>query len=252
MAELSVTDLTLTVGQTALVDQANFRLAPGEFIALLGSNGAGKTSLIRTALGIQKPTAGSSLLGGADVARLSAVERARQIAYLPQTRPLAWPSRVRDVVALGRFSHGTPMARLKGDDLRAVNQAIADCDLINLADRNADTLSGGEQARMHCARAFAAEAPLLVADEPTAALDPFHQFQVLDLISGFVEKGGGALVVMHDVQLAARYATRLIWMKRGRIIADGAPSQTLTPDRVHEIYGVRAEINGMRITLERS
>lgn len=251
MAELTVTNLTLEAGQTVLVDRASFRLAPGDFIALLGSNGAGKTSLIRTALGIQKAASGSSTLDGMDVTRLSAVERARQIAYLPQTRPLAWPSRVRDVVALGRFSHGAHIARLKGSDLRAVDQALADCDLTDLSHRNADTLSGGEQARMHCARAFAAEAPLLVADEPTAALDPFHQFQVLDLISGFVEKGGGALVVMHDVQLAARYASRLIWMKRGQIISDGAPPDTLTPERVHETYGVRAEIDGTRITLER-
>ena len=121
--------------------------------------------------------------------------------------------------------------------------------LAELADRRTDTLSGGELARVHCARAFAAEAPLLVADEPTAALDPLHQFRIMDLIAAFVANGGGALVVLHDIQLAARYASRLIWMKDGLIRADGPPAETLTEARLTEIYGVQAKVDGRTITL---
>lgn len=249
MTDLIARDLTLKAKDATLVDAASFRLAPGELVALLGPNGAGKTSLIRASLGLEPATSGLVTLGGEDTARLDPIARARSVAYLPQIRPLAWPNTVRDVVALGRFSHGAVLGRLKGADADAVERAIAACDLAELAHRGADTLSGGELARMHCARAFAAEAPLLIADEPTAALDPRHQFRILDLIAAYVEQGGGALVVLHDIQMAARYASRIIWMKDGRIVADGLPEETLTPERLEAVYGIRASVEGLRIEM---
>ncbi|MEM6899032.1 MAG: ABC transporter ATP-binding protein [Pseudomonadota bacterium] len=250
MTELIVRNISLTAGDAALVEDASFGLAKGEFVALLGPNGAGKTSLIRASLGLAAPTSGSAMLSGENTNGLAAEMRARQLAYLPQIRPLAWPNTVRDVVALGRFSHGAALGRLKGADADAVNRAIAACDLTKLAHRSADTLSGGELARMHCARAFAAEAPLLIADEPTAALDPRHQFRILDLIADFVQQGGGVMVVLHDIAMAARYASRLIWMKQGRILADGPPFETLTAERLEEIYGVRANVDGLRVKMD--
>ena len=177
------------------------------------------------------------------------MERERSLAYLPQIRQLAWPNIVRDVVALGRFSHGAALGHLRGADAAAVDRAIQACDLAHLVDRQADTLSGGELVRMHCARVFATEAPLLVADEPIAALDPRHQFRILDLIADYVEQGGGALVVLHDIGLAARYASRLIWMNRGRIVADGPPGETLTQERIEDIYNVRARVDGLRVEM---
>ncbi len=250
MTDLSVENLTLRAGATTLVDDASFKLVQGEFVALLGPNGAGKTSLIRAGIGLQSANDGHSLLGGAPVHGLSPAQRARQIAYLPQIRPLAWPNAVRDVVSLGRFSHGAPLGRLKGLDAEAVDRALEACGLTALASRRTDTLSGGELARVHCARAFAAEAPLLVADEPIAALDPRQQFRILDLIRSYVNQGGGALVVLHDIQLAARYASRMIWMKEGRIVADGSSAETLTADRLKDIYGVTARVDGPHIHIE--
>ena len=250
MTELIATDLDYSVKGAGLVRSASFRLAPRDFIAMLGPNGAGKTSLIRAALGLEKPTGGLATLTGEETHGISPIERARSIAYLPQVRPLAWPNIVRDVIALGRYSHGATIGRLKAKDAEAVDEAIIDCDLSDLADRNADTLSGGELARMHCARAFAAKAPLLIADEPTAALDPRHQFRILDLIGQYVAQGGGALVVLHDIQLAARYASRLIWMKDGKILADGSPRDTLTAEILNNVYGVKAKVDGLEITLE--
>lgn len=250
MTELITHNLGYSVKGEPLVEDANLKLAPGDFIALLGPNGAGKTSLIRAALGLELPTAGSATLDGKPTDRIKPIERARSLAYLPQIRPLAWPNTVRDVVALGRYAHGATLGRLKGADADAVERAIVSCNLSHLAHRKADTLSGGELARMHCARAFAAEAPLLIADEPTAALDPRHQFQILDLIQDFVKQGGGALVVLHDIQLAARYANRLVWMKDGRILADGPASETLTSQRLTDVYGVRASVNGARIDFD--
>ena len=201
-------------------------------------------------MGLQPAETGHSLLDGKPVQDLSPAQRARQIAYLPQIRPLAWPNRVRDVVSLGRYSHGATLGRLQGRDAEAVDRALQACGLTELSQRKADTLSGGELARVHCARAFAAEAPLLIADEPIAALDPRQQFRILDLIRSYVDEGGGALVVLHDIQLAARYASRMIWMKAGCIMADGPPAETLTAARLKDIYGVTARVDGTNIHLE--
>ena len=250
MAELLTQDLCVTADAALLVRDANLRLVPGELVALLGPNGAGKTSLLRAALGLEKRSAGLATLDGMDSEKISPMQRARRVAYLPQQRPLAWPNTVRDVVALGRFAYGAAPSKLSLKDAEAVDTAIERCGLTDLGNRNTDTLSGGELARVHCARAFAAEAPLLVADEPVAALDPRHQFSTMDIVRQFVEGGGGALVVLHDITLAARYATRIVWMKQSRIVADGPPEQTLTPERLADIYGVRARVDGRTIEIE--
>jgi len=249
MAELRTRNLSVDADGASLVRGANISLCEGELVALLGPNGAGKTSLLRAALGLEKRASGAALLDGSDTGTLSPMHRARKIAYLPQQRPLAWPNTVRDVVALGRFAYGASPAQLSGADASAVDRAIRLCGLDPLSGRQTDTLSGGELARVHFARAFAAEAPLLVADEPVAALDPRHQFRVMDLVQNFVSGGGGALVVLHDIALAARYATRLVWMKEGEIVADGSPEETLTEARLAEIYGVRARLDGRSVEI---
>lgn len=243
MTELIARNVTVCAGGSTLVDGASLSFGPGELVAVLGPNGAGKTSLLLAMLGQTKPVRGSVTLGGEDCLKMAPGERARRISYLPQRRPLAWPNKVRDVVALGRFAHGAAIGRLGSVDTRAVDAALGDCDLHNLADRNTDSLSGGELARVHFARAMAARAPLLVADEPVAALDPRHQFRIAELIRRFVTGGGGALVVLHEVALAARFADRLVWMTGGRIVAEGTPRETLTARIMADVYGVRASIN---------
>ena len=242
MAELSVHGLDVTLARREVLQGASLRVGPGEMVVLLGPNGAGKTVLLRAVLGLVKRSRGSVRAGGDDPARLPAGERARRIAYLPQSRTLGWPVRVRDVVALGRFAHGASPGRLRGEDAAAVERALSACDLDTLAERRCDTLSGGELSRTHVARAVAAEAPLLLADEPTEALDPLHQHQVMSLIRGYADAGNGALVVLHEAALAARFADRLAWIHEGRIVADGPPEETLTPERMAEVYGVRATV----------
>lgn len=249
MAELSLNNIYIETGNKALVAEASLRLNPGDLIALIGPNGAGKTSLIRGGLGLEPLSAGAATLDGQNTQTMQAADRARLVAYLPQIRPLAWPNQVRDVVALGRFTHGARLGKLAPQDAQAVDAAMAQCDIAHLAERRADTLSGGESARMHCARAFAAGAPLLIADEPVAALDPRHQLQVMGLIARYVASGGGALVVLHDIALAARYATQLVWMKAGRIVAAGPPDETLTQARMADVFGVDARVTGRDITL---
>ncbi|MEZ5914548.1 MAG: ABC transporter ATP-binding protein [Parvularculaceae bacterium] len=210
MSELRGSSLTLTAGDKTLVEDASFSLERGEFVALLGPNGAGKTSLIRTALGLEKKYSGEARLFGEDIKGLSPMERARRIAYLPQIRPLAWPNIVRDVVALGRYSHGAAPGRLSSLDALAVDRAIEACDLVHLAQRRTTTLSGGEWD-VSTARAFAAEAPLLIADEPTAALDPRHQFRIMELIKSICGKRrrGARRPARHTTRAAIRIKINL-------------------------------------------
>ena len=242
MAELKTRELGVDAGGRQLLREVNFSLRSGEFVALLGPNGAGKTTLVRAALGLVPRSGGSSTLDGRDTGRLSPAERARRVAYLPQLRPLAWPNTVFDLVSLGRFAFGASPGRLRGADAEAVGRALRACGLAALADRAADTLSGGELARVHCARMFAAEAPLMLADEPVASLDPLHQHRIMRLLRQFVDAGGGALVVLHEVALAARYADRIAWMRGGRILGGGPPKAAVTEETISAVYDISAKV----------
>ena len=243
MLELSLSNVHVRLGGRDVVRDASLAVPRGDLVALLGPNGAGKSTLIRAAVGLGPVTGGRRRIMGDDPEQMSHAERARRVAYLPQVRPLAWPVLVQDVVALGRFAHGASMGALTGEDAMAVTEAIQSCQLRGLATRRADTLSGGELARVHVARAMAARAPLLVADEPVAALDPLHQFQVMRLIRDFVDAGNAAVVVLHEAALAARFAHRLVWMKEGQLIADGPPGETLTRERLAQVYGIDAAVH---------
>jgi iron complex transport system ATP-binding protein len=241
MSVLEACSLVYRAGGRPLVAEASFALEPGTLTVLIGPNGAGKTTLLRLALGLLAADGGEALIGGENARTLSPRQRARLAAYLPQARPLVWPQPVRDIVALGRFAYGGTPARLSREDAAAVDRAMAACGLSGFEERAADTLSGGELSRVHLARALAAEAPVLVADEPVAALDPRYQHEVLRIFESAARGGTGVLTVIHDLALAARYADRLLWMKDGRIVADGSPTETLTSERLEAVFGIEAE-----------
>lgn len=247
MTNLDVRNASLTRSNEQIVENASFSYSSGEFVALLGANGAGKTSLIRGALGLEKLSNGNSHVDGNPISSLSAKQKAQKIAYLPQMRTLAWPVSVREVVTLGRYSFGT--GKIKICEKEAVNEALHKCKLDELSDRKTSTLSGGEIARVHCARMLASGANLIVADEPTLSLDPYHQFQIMNIFLEFVSRGGGVFVVIHDVQMAAKYASRLIWMKNGRIVGDGSIQDTLNEAMIERVYGVESKISGQEVTL---
>ncbi|MEM1250247.1 MAG: ABC transporter ATP-binding protein [Acidobacteriota bacterium] len=242
MTELRAEGLVVRAADATLLNITSIRLQAGELVAILGPNGAGKTTLLRALLGMNKTAAGTAEIDGRDISNFSASERARSVSYLPQQRPLAWPNTVFDVVSLGRFAHGATLGRLSAKDAEAVETAIVSCDLQHLARREVDTLSGGELARVHLARAFATRAPLLIADEPLAELDPRHQWRIAELLKSFVADGGGALAVLHEVAIASRVADRLIWMKSGEIVSEGTPVETLSAERLQEVYGVRGTV----------
>jgi iron complex transport system ATP-binding protein len=242
MAELMIDDVSVQAGSVKLVKHASFTLRPGQLAVIIGENGAGKSSLLRAIAAYEIPSTGRVLVDDAPIVAMAAKDRARHIAWLPQSIPMAWPIRVRDAVALGRYAYGAGPTRLSAEDRRAVEAALVDCDLVSLADRSTATLSGGELARVHVARALASGASILLADEPVAALDPRHRLAVMDRIAAHVARGGSALVVLHDLALAARYATRVIAMLQGRILVEGAPGDVITAEWIERLFGVRAEV----------
>jgi iron complex transport system ATP-binding protein len=241
MTLLAVENLTVHRGPCPVVDRVSAAIGEGELVGLIGPNGAGKTTLMRAALGLIRAE-GAVSLGGVPLARLSPRERALRAAYLPQEREIAWPVRVETLVGLGRTPH-LPPGRAPGPaDHAAVEAALARMDLLAFRDRAATELSGGERARTLIARALGQEAPLLLADEPAAGLDPAHQLQLMAALRDLAAAGRGVLVSLHDLGLAARWCARLILMDHGRLVADGAPEDVLTPDRLAAVYGITAHI----------
>lgn len=238
-----VSGLGVRLGGVDVVQGANLELAGGQLVALIGPNGAGKTSLLRALAGLT-PASGSLHVQGKPLEALSIRERARHIAYLPQGHAVHWPLPARDIVALGRYPHGvTDPARLSASDAAIVEAAMTRTRTLEFADRPVQNLSGGERARVMLARVFAVQAPVLLADEPTAALDPRHQIAIMQALKD--ETGCGALVVAvtHDIGLAARLADRVILMDHGRIVAQGRPMEVLTPEHLDTVYGIRAHIS---------
>ncbi|MDP1669759.1 ABC transporter ATP-binding protein [Phaeovulum sp.] len=227
MMLLRLEDLTVRRGGVAVVTGVSAEVRAGEVIGLLGPNGAGKTSLLRAALGLLPHQ------GRASLALLAPGQRARAAAWLPQAREIAWGMPVEAVVRLGRLPHGA-------GGTAAVERALARMGLQDLRGRAATALSGGEQARVLIARALAQEAPLLLADEPTAGLDPEAQIATMQVFVELAAAGGAVVASLHDLGLAARHCTRLWVLSKGRLVADGAPREVLTQELLAKVFHIRA------------
>jgi iron complex transport system ATP-binding protein len=221
MSLLSLSSLTVRRGACPVVDQVDLTVEQGEFVGLLGPNGAGKTSLLRAALGLLPHEGRSSL------SVLTPSARARAVAFLPQGREIAWPVTVADLVALAEGGRA------------AQARAIARMGLESYQTRRATELSGGEQARVLIARALAQDAPLLLADEPAAGLDPEAQIRTMQVFRDLARDGRSVVASIHDLGLAARHCTRLVLLHRGRKVADGTPREVLSPEHLAQVFGVR-------------
>ena len=217
-------------GKALVLDSASLSVTPGEVLGVVGPNGAGKTTLLRAGLGLTPLESGRALLSGRPVDGLSPIERARLVGYLPQERRLAWNLRAVDVAALG--APDLP----PGEALALARDRLARVGILDLADRGVLDMSGGERARVLLARLLATRAPLLVADEPVAGLDPDAQLLTLDLLRAEAAAGTAVVVTLHDLGLAARSCDRVLVLNHGRVAADAAPMAALSPAVLAEVF----------------
>ena len=235
MSLLTLDHLSVTLRNRPVFADVSLTIGQGELVGLIGPNGAGKTTLMRTALGLLPAQSGQSSL-----ATLPAPERARAVAWMPQSREIAWPIPVERLVALGRLPHLPITGKIPAADREKIDSAIAYLGLESFRNRAASRLSGGEQARALIARAIAQDTPLLMADEPIAGLDPAHQIATMQVFADLAAAGRSTLVSLHDLGLAARHCTRLILLAEGGILADGTPKDVLTDTLMARAFGVTA------------
>ncbi len=232
-------NLSVSLGGREVLSGVSFEARRGELLVVVGPNGAGKTSLLKAMAGLA-PSAGRLEWDSQPLGAMSASARAKTLAYLPQGHVAHWPLAARDVVAIGRAPFASSLARLAASDREAVDRAIAAVGATPFAERPVTELSGGERARIMLARALAVGAPLLLADEPVASLDPAHQLGVMDLLAAQAREGRLVIAVSHDLLLAARYADRILVLTGGRAVAFGAPRETLTAALLKEVFQVES------------
>jgi iron complex transport system ATP-binding protein len=237
---LSAQGVGVTLSGRKVLDDISLSLAPGHLVALVGPNGAGKTTLLRALAGLV-PSTGSIEIAGDPLAALALRERARRFGYLPQGHVVHWPLPAQDVVALGRYPHGaTDPARLSPRDAEAVQRAMQATNVTEFAERPVTELSGGERSRVALARVLAVEAPVVLADEPTASLDPRYQIDVMHNLRNAADRGVLVLVVTHDLGLAARFADTVLVLSNGRLAAQGKPAEALSDRIMADVFRISA------------
>ncbi|MBF0858744.1 ABC transporter ATP-binding protein [Gluconobacter sp. LMG 31484] len=233
---LQTDTISLTLQGNRLLNDIALDVRPGEVLGLIGPNGAGKSTLLRIMAGLLRPETGRVLLDGQDLFTMPPEERGRHLAYLPQEAPAAIGMSVQDVAMLGRLPHRRTASAEQNET--AVQQALDVVGMSAFADRSSARLSGGERARVLLARALAVQAPILLADEPVAALDPAQALTVMDLFGQCAVQGQAVAVVLHDLALAARFCTRIAVLSQGRLVSIGTPAEVLTDALFAEVYGV--------------
>lgn len=236
---LRAENLAVQRGPCTVLADVHLELRPGEVLGVLGPNGAGKSTLLAALSGELPAAHGRVLLDERPLSAWHGPERARRLAVLPQTSSLGFAFRVEEVVGMGRLPHATGRAR----DAEIVGEALAAADAAHLSGRNYLELSGGECQRVHLARVLAqlwpgGEGQVLLLDEPTSMLDPLHQHTTLQATRAFAEQGAAVLVILHDLNLAARYCDRLLLLERGRPHALGTPDEVLRADPLRAVFGL--------------
>ncbi|MBF8732181.1 heme ABC transporter ATP-binding protein [Pseudomonas guariconensis] len=226
-------------GTQDVLQAIDLQVRPGQVLGVLGPNGAGKTSLLSVLCGELAPNQGQVCLRGRALADWPGQARARCLAVLPQVSTLGFAFDVEEVVGLGRLPHASGQQR----DQEIVQAALGAADALHLADRSYLALSGGERQRVHLARVLAQlwpgeEGATLLLDEPTSMLDPLHQHTTLQAVRRFADHGAAVMVILHDLNLAARYCDQILLLEQGRCHALGAPHQVLTPDALKAVFGI--------------
>ncbi len=243
MTRLQGTDLTLAYDQRVVCEGLDVAIPDRSFTVVVGPNACGKSTLLRALARLLKPSAGTVLLDGEAISRLPSKDVARRLGLLPQTLTAPDAITVSDLVARGRYPHQGLLRQWSREDEHAVAAALRATSVDDLALRAVDELSGGQRQRAWLAMVLAQQTPLLLLDEPTTFLDIAHQIEMLDLLAGLHEAQGHTLVaVLHDLNQACRYATHLIAMVDGRIVAEGDPSEIVDAELVEGVFGLRCRV----------
>ncbi|MDR2014419.1 MAG: ABC transporter ATP-binding protein [Azoarcus sp.] len=217
------------------LDSVSFTVEPGEMLAIIGPNGAGKSSLLQSLAGLL-PAGGDIFFTGIPLHSFNPVGRARQIGFLPQFCDSAWALAVEEIVALGRLPW-------RDRDIYAIHQAMRETGVEDMAQKNINQLSGGEQARVWLARVLAGVPRIILADEPVASLDLYYQGKILDILRQHTREGRAVILAIHDLALAARYCDHFCLLKQGRIHAFGPPETVLTEANLSDAFGVSIHVD---------
>jgi iron complex transport system ATP-binding protein len=242
MAVLELNDVWFEVNGKAIVREVSLSPPPGSFLALIGPNGSGKTTVLRLLAGLLSPTRGTASLEGRDMRQWSRREIARRVAVVPQDTHLDFAFTVRDIVAMGRHAHLGRFQPEGAHDRAVIDQAMAQTDILDLRARLVTELSGGERQRVLIARSLATEAPTILLDEPTASLDVAHALETYELCRRLAREGKTIVMAVHDLNAAARYADRVAVMQGGRCVAQGRPEEVMNERLLAEVFGVQVEM----------
>ena len=243
---IGLESLTAGYGSKYILQSLSAKAKSGEFIALIGPNGSGKSTLLKSLCGIISPSSGRITLKDKNIRDLSLKVRARNIAYLAQSREALPSMSVEDVVRLGRAPYRGGLGKISSEGEAAIASALSRTQSDIFKTRRFDSLSGGEQARVLLARALAVQAPVLLADEPIAALDPFYQLSMMEILKAEASSGKTVISALHDLSLAAQFADRIWMMHHGQIIADGKADDVLNAENLKTVFGIKMPEGGFK------
>ena len=239
---LTARTLTLAYDKRVIVQELDVQITDGSFTVIVGPNACGMSTLLKSLARVLKPQSGSVYLDGQAIASYPSKQVAKQLGMLPQSPVVPGGIVVEELVARGRFAHQKLLRQWSPQDEAAVADAMRQTEVTDLADRFVDELSGGQRQRVWLAMALAQQTPILLLDEPTTFLDLSHQFEVLDLCAELHEQGRTIVAVLHDLNHACRYATELIVMKDGEVLAQGAPGEVMTAELVERVFAMPCRV----------
>lgn len=249
MSLLTAEGISVSIDGALLLNDVSCSAKAGRLTGLIGPNGAGKSTLLRALVRLQAIDKGRISWDGEEITNLRPHQLSRRFAYLAQGQTIYWPLTVEALATLGRRPSFTPFSRLTPADQTIIDQAIEQTGLGSMRNRPITTLSGGERARALLARVLASEAPVVLTDEPVAALDPFHQLNILDILKDLAAKGRAVVIVLHDLSLARRYCEDIILLNSGRVAACGPSSEVLTKSTLEPVYGVELDLSNSAAVL---
>ncbi len=242
MSRLAAESVSLSYGERDVVSGLSLEIPDGRITSIVGPNACGKSTLLKALARLLKPRAGTVYLDGRAIASYPSKQVARELGMLPQTPVVPSGIVVEDLVGRGRFAHQRLLRQWSAEDEAAVHEAMRQTEVLDLAGRFVDELSGGQRQRVWLAVVLAQQTPILLLDEPTTFLDIAHQFEVLDLCADLHEQGRTLVAVLHDLNHACRYATHLVVMRDGAVVAEGAPGDIVTAELVESTFGVTCQV----------